>query len=140
MCDKLVKDILEDLYRFYDIDDALKIYCMAILRVTFKEICDNGLKEAYEGFLSEIYLGVALSKNTVSRFENMLGKMTSKIIGFMCGRVGKFSLDDHMLIDSTLKSDESSTNSLSDFSRKSNHYQLMTKVIKKENLGSKQLW
>ena len=77
------------------------------------------LKEAYEtSFLSELYPGIALSKNTVSTFLNDMGKSVSKIVRFMQNRAAAVSMDHHLLIDGTLKSDESRVNSLSDFSRK----------------------
>ena len=118
-CDKLFSDILEDLKKFYESSDALKIYCIAILRVCNPEINDYELKEAYENsFLSELYPGVALSRNTVSKFQKDLGKACSKIIKFMRDRTVKVKMDDHLLIDGTLKSNESKVNSLSDFSRK----------------------
>ena len=65
-----------------------------------------------------MYPGVALSKNTVSTFLNDLGKALSKIVHFMRNRTSAVSMDHHLLVDGTLKSDESKVNSLSDFSRK----------------------
>lgn len=119
LCDRLFKDILDELLEVYSKDDAMKIYCIAILRVCFKDIKDNELKEAYENsFLSEIYPGVALSRNTVTKSLNDLGKTVSRIVKFMRNRTAKVSLDHHLLVDGTLKSDESKVNSLSDFSRK----------------------
>ena len=119
LCDRLFSDILSDLKRFYESSDALKIYCIAILRVCNPEINDCELKEAYENsFLSELYPGVALSRNTVSKFQEDLGKTCSRIIKFMRDRASKVKMDDHLLIDGTLKSNESKVNTLSDFSRK----------------------
>ena len=97
----------------------MKIYCISLLRVCDKGIRDFELKEAYEtSFLSELYPGVSLSKNTVSTFLNDLGKTMSRIVTFMRNRTASVSLDHHLLVDGTLKSDESKVNSLSDFSRK----------------------
>lgn len=80
---------------------------------------DYELKEAYDtSFLSEIYPGIALSKNTVSKFLNDLGKTCSRIVSFMRNRTAAVAMDHHLLVDGTLKSDESKVNSLSDFSRK----------------------
>lgn len=62
----------------------MKIYCIAILRVCDPGIKDYELKEAYDtSVLSELYPGVALSKNTISTFLNNLGKVLSKIAQFM---------------------------------------------------------
>lgn len=119
LCDRLFSGIRQELFQVYSMTDAMKIYCIAILRVCDPGVRNYELKEAYEtSFLSELYPGIALSKNTVSTFLNDLGKALSKIVRFMQNRAGAVSLDHHLLVDGTLKSDESSVNSLSDFSRK----------------------
>lgn len=117
--DSVFKDILDELKKVYATSDALKIYCIALLRVCNHGVKDNELKEAYDNsFLSELYPGVALSKNTVSTFHSNLGKNCSRIIHFMRNRTAAVGIDHHLLIDGTLKSNESKVNSLSDFSRK----------------------
>lgn len=119
LCNSLCTSILDDLLLFYNNDDALKIYCAAILRVCNSGIKDYELKDAYmESFLSEIYPGVALSRNTISTFWNNLGKAYSRICKFMEVRVLRVEQNHHILIDGTLKSNESIINSLSNFSRK----------------------
>lgn len=119
LSDRLFQDIRQELLSVYSPADTEKIYCMAILRVCNPGIKDYELKEAYDtSFLSESYPGVALSKNTVSTFLNDLGKAMSRIVLFMRNRTSKVAVDHHLLIDGTLKSDESRVNSLSDFSRK----------------------
>jgi hypothetical protein len=118
-CDARFADIQEELLRVYNRHDMLQIYSIAILRVCAPGIKDYELKEAYEtSFLSEIYPGVALSKNTVSAFMNNLGKTCSRITAFMQNRAAAVKMEHHLLIDGTLKSNESRVNSLSDFSRK----------------------
>ncbi len=75
LCDRLFKEIQEELFAVYSRPDAMKIYCISVLRVCNPGIKDNELKEAYEtSFLSELYPDIALSKNTVSTFLNDLGK------------------------------------------------------------------
>ena len=119
LSDRLFADIQKELSVVYSKSDAMKIYCISILRVCNHGIRDYELKEAYENsFLSELYPGVPLSKNTVSAFLNDLGKSVSKIVQFMRNRTAAVSMDHHLLVDGTLKSDESRVNSLSDFSRK----------------------
>lgn len=119
LCDQVFKSILTELTEIYSHEDAMKIYCISILRVCDPGIKDNELKEAYEtSFLSELYPGVSLSKNTVSVFLNDLGKAYSKIVRFMRNRTASVSMDHHLLVDGTLKSNESKVNSLSDFSYK----------------------
>ena len=119
LCNSLSTSILDDLLLFYNKDDALKIYCSAILRVCNRGIKDYELKDAYmESFLSEIYPNIALSRNTISTFWNNLGKAYSKICKFMEVRVLRVEQNHHIIIDGTLKSNESIINSLSNFSRK----------------------
>ena len=118
-CDTKFKDIQDELLAVYNHHDMLTIYCIAILRVCSPGIKDYRLKEAYDtSFLSELYPGVALSKNTVSPFLKTLGFTCSMITKFMQNRTAAVDMDHHLLIDGTLKSDESIVNSLSDFSRK----------------------
>ena len=83
------------------------------------KIKDYELQGAYKrSFLSELYPDVALSKNTVSSFLNSLGQAYSKIVEYMNIRAENVVFSDHVLVDSTLKSNESKVNSFSDFSRK----------------------
>ena len=119
LCDRLFADIQQELSAVYSHADTIKLYCISILRVCEPGIKNYELKEAYDtSFLSELYPGVALSKNTVSTFFNDLGKAVSRMVKFMQNRAAAVSIDHHLLIDGTLKSDESKINSLSDFSRK----------------------
>lgn len=119
LCCMVFDSILGELERVFSHSDSLKIYCMAILRVCNPGIKDCELKEAYENsFLSERYPGVALSKNTVSKFLNDLGKAYSHIVKFMRNRAAAVKADHHLLIDGTLKTDNSVVDSLSSFSRK----------------------
>ena len=119
LCDRLFKGIQEELFAVYSRPDAMKIYCISVLRVCNPGIKDNELKEAYEtSFLSELYPDIALSKNTVSTFLNDLGKTCSRIVQFMRNRTAAVAMDHHLLVDGTLKSDESKVNFLSEFSRK----------------------
>ncbi len=116
---KLFSDMIDELSVFYSKEDALKIWSISLLRVCFSGIKDYELKGAYEeSFLSELYPGIALSRNTVSALLNDLGRSCSRIILFMRARSARVAMDHHVLIDGTLKSDESKVNSLSDFSRK----------------------
>jgi len=118
-CDSKFAYIQEELLRVYSRHDMLQIYNIAILRVCVPGIKDYELKEAYDtSFLSEIYPGVALSKNTVCELMNNLGKTCSRITMFMQNRTAAVNIEHHLLIDGTLKSNESKVNTLSDFSRK----------------------
>lgn len=119
LCCMVFDSILKELEAVYSHSDALKIYCISILRVCNPGIKDYELKEAYENsFLSEKYPDVALSKNTVCKFLNDLGKAYSRIVKFMQNRASAVKSDHHLLIDGTLKTDTSVVDSLSNFSRK----------------------
>lgn len=103
----------------YDHSDSPQIYCVVILRVCRPGIPDSRLKEAYEeSFLSETYPSVALSKNTICSFREKLGKNLSRIHSFMRKKAVEVGQGHHLIVDDTLKSDESGVNTLSDFSRK----------------------
>lgn len=119
LCNNVASQLLDELCIVYNKNDALKIYVSAILRVSFPNIKDCELKEKYEeSFLSEIFEGVALSKNTISDFWKNLGKAYSKINEFMELRVKAVEQGHHVIIDGTLKSNESEINSFSNYSRK----------------------
>lgn len=119
LCDRIARGLLDELMQFYNRHDALVIYCIAILRVCYPGIKDYELKDYYEkSFLSEIYPGVALSRNTVSAFIADVGKACSRIRSFMQARTAAVRADHHLIVDGTLKSNESKVNSLSQFSRK----------------------
>ena len=119
LCNNLFGNILSELKAIYHEKDAMTIYCVAILRVCNPGIKDYELKEAYDtSFLSEYYPSIALSKNSVSKFLNNLGKVCSRITKFMKNRAEAVKMDHHLLIDGTLKSNESKVNTFSDYSRK----------------------
>ena len=119
LADNLAHQLLNELQTVYSQNDALKIYCISILRVCRPGIKDYELKDAYdESFLSELYPGVGLSKNTVSDFLSSLGKSYSRIVKYMAIRSAAVEAGHHILVDGTLKSNDSKINTLSDFSRK----------------------
>jgi hypothetical protein len=119
LCNKLFGDILSELKSVYSESDANKLYCIAVLRVCNPGIKNCELKEAYEtSFLSELFPDLALSRNTVCKFLNDVGKACSRIVKFMQARTASVKMDHHLLVDGTLKTDTSRINSLSDFSHK----------------------
>ena len=106
-CDGLFQDVTKDLDAHYDHAVSLQIYCAAILRVCCPGIKGRELKGRYDSsFLSEAYPGVALSRNTVSSLFSPLGKNVSRIVAFMRKRAEACVVDDHLLVDGTLKNDE----------------------------------
>ena len=119
LADRCFADVFGELRQVYNGSDARRIWCIALLRVCYPGLPDCELKERYEtSFLSEKHPGVALSRNAVCKFLNDLGKACSRIIAFMRNRAAEVGADAHLLLDGTLKSDESRVNTLSDFSRK----------------------
>ena len=116
---RMFEPILEEIREVFHEDDAFRITTMAILRTCFPGIKDYELKEAYDtSFLSLLYPKVGLSKNSVSTFIGNLGRNCSRILQFMSNRVKRVKAGEHLVIDGTLKSDESTVNTLSNFSRK----------------------
>ncbi len=119
LCYRQSAELMEELLQVYNRQDADKILCMAILRVCYPHIKDCELKESYdESFLTELMPETAMSKNTISTFQKDLGKTCNRILKFMKNRAAKVGIDDHLLIDGTLKSNDSRQNTLSEFSRK----------------------
>ena len=115
LADRCFADVFGELSRVYNGADARRIWCIALLRVCYPGIPDCELKERYEtSFLSEKYPGVALSRNAVCKFQNDLGKACSRIIEFMRSRAAAVGADAHLLLDDTLKSDESRVNTHQD--------------------------
>lgn len=117
LCEDLFSDMIPELEEVYSRGDAMKLYAMAVLRVCSPDVKDCELQERYrDSFLSALHPDIPLSRNTVSKFLSDIGKQLPKIYEFMQNRAKKVGIDHHLLIDGTLKSDDSSVNSLSDFS------------------------
>lgn len=112
-------DIWEDLLKVYNKADAEKIYSLAVLRTVEMDLKDYEAKDAYENsFLSVINPGVALSKDTISDFLFDLGRTCSRISEFVSKRAERVPFNHTIAVDGMLKSYESDSSSLSDFSRK----------------------
>ena len=118
LCHKVGQSIYDDLLRFYQIEDARKIYCIAILRAIEPEITNDEIEVEYKtSFLSEIFPKVSLSANTISSFLDETGKHLCIINDFMNDRIRQYS-GNPTVIDGMLKSNISFTNTMSEFSRK----------------------
>lgn len=119
LCVTVSDDLLDDLKLVYSADQAEQLYCMAILRTCYPGIRDSKLRCRYlECFISEIFPGVALSKNTVSDFLEKVGKANLRMKKFMNRRMDRVEPSHHMIVDATLKRNNSIINDLSEFSRK----------------------
>ena len=118
LINQLNSDLLNDLQEVFAYEDALKIYCMAILKVVYPDLNDSEISNEYsENFLSELYKNVALSKNTVSTFQEALGKNYSRVVEFMRKRILKVA-NHTIIVDGVLKTNNSKINNFSEFSRK----------------------
>lgn len=118
VCEKVGRSIYEDLLKFYPVEDARKIYCIALLRVICPDIVNEDIQYEYKtSYLSEKYPKVALSPNTISRFLEELGMHTNTIDAFMNDRIKQYS-GDSTVVDGMLKNNSSQTNDYSEFSRK----------------------
>lgn len=116
--DKVGSQLLIDLSEIYDYRDAVKIYSLALLRAIDPGIKNRDLETEYLcSFMSEKYPNVGLSENTVSSFLEETGKHMTQITAFMQKRLDKLS-KDNVVIDGMLKSNNSESNTFSEFSRK----------------------
>lgn len=118
LCDKMGRSVYDDLLRFYELDDARKIYCMALLRVINPDIVNEEIQYEYKtSYISEIYPNVALSPNTISSFLEQTGMHLTIIDSFMNDRIRQYS-GHSTVIDGMLKTNSIDTNIYSEFSRK----------------------
>ena len=118
LCNKACGDLLQELARSFSIQDAKRIFVIAMLRTMDQDIKNRDLQFAYEtSYISEIYPGVHLSENTVSDFLEKTGMAYRHIHQFMQSRMDAFG-GGHLVIDGMLKDNNSSTNTFSEWSRK----------------------
>jgi len=118
LCTQCAGDMLQELARVWDIADAKKLYCIAVLRAAYGDIRNRDLKLQYEtSFLSEMIPGVGLSENTVCSFLDVIGKGMGAITEFMNNRLKAHSTAT-IIVDGMLKDYNSTVSSMSEFSRK----------------------
>lgn len=118
LIDSVSRSLLDELYSVFSALDAMKIYVIALLRVCYPGVLYCRIDNYYEtSWTSTILPGIPLGKNTISAFLQNLGKSYSLIVSFMRKRVDAIVEGHHIAIDGTLKEDNSSVNSLSQYSR-----------------------
>lgn len=118
LCDRCAGGMLQDLADVWDIADAKKLYCIAVLRAAYGDIRNRDLKLQYEtSFLSDMIPGVGLSENTVSAFLDGIGRGLASITEFMNNRLKAHSTAT-VIVDGMLKDYNSKMSSMSEFSRK----------------------
>lgn len=118
LCNKLGKDLFDELRKVWDLDDAKRLYTIALLRAAYGDVKNRDLQMHYEtSFASEMYPGVHLSEKAVSAFLLDTGQAYSLICEFMRNRVEQFA-GKNIVIDGMLKDYNSQTGTMSEFSRK----------------------
>lgn len=118
LCNKLGKDLFDELRKVWDLDDAKRLYTIALLRAAYGDVKNRDLQMHYEtSFASEMYPGVHLSEKAVSAFLLDTGQAYSLICEFMRNRVKQFA-GKNIVIDGMLKDYNSQTGTMSEFSRK----------------------
>lgn len=118
LCHKLGGDLLHDLAKVWDLNEAKRLYTIALLRAAYGDIKNRDLMMQYQtSFASEIIPGVHLSEDSVSTFLQEVGQGYSRICAFMRNRIAAFAGRD-IVVDGTLKDYNSQDGYLSEFSRK----------------------
>ncbi len=116
--DKCTGDLLQELANVWDIADAKRLLVIALIRSSYGDMRNRDLEMRYAtSFLSEMYPGVALPENAVTKFLSEIGAAYSLIVEFMRNRITAFA-GGKMVIDGMLKDYNLETNSMSEFSRK----------------------
>ena len=116
---KFSKDILNNLLIHFNDIDAFKIYTIALLRAIYSNCNNNNLSFYYDtSFVSEYYPNVHLSEKTVSNFLDMMGRNYNKINNYLRARISELDSDSELIIDGTLKTNNSDVNAFSEYSRK----------------------
>ena len=115
---KVSGDMLEELYQCFDPKTAKQLYVIALMRSADPEIRDRDIKFAYDtSYVSEMYPGVSLSENTISKLLLETGMAYRYIQQFIENRVRRFS-GSTLVVDGTLKGCNGTGNSFSEYSRK----------------------
>lgn len=117
LCDKLGKDLMDDLLKVWTPKEATCLYTIALLRAAYGEVKNRDLELQYQtSYASELYKNVALSELTVSKFMDSIGKSYTLIRKFMQNRI-ESAKGKKLVIDGMLK-DYNSKSIFSEFSRK----------------------
>lgn len=120
LCNKAAGNLLQELANVFDVKTAKTLYTIALLRSSYIDIRNRDIQTAYEtSFASEMYPGLSMSENSISKFLEKVGMGYRYIHTFMKKRVEQFTAKDKkFVIDGVLKDNNSQTNSYSEFSRK----------------------
>lgn len=118
LCNKFGEDLFRELVNVWGLDDAKRLYVIAMLRASYGDIKNRDLMMHYHtSFASEMFPGVHLSEDAVSAFLQEIGQSYSLICKFMRNRIESFA-GRYLVIDGTLKDYNSDDGYFSEFSRK----------------------
>ena len=120
----LVKHVLEDIYqdllKVFPVGIVFAVMALAILKVSKPKISAKRMSSYYKRtFVSKYFPGASLSKNSISRLYKDVGSDGNKRKQFFELRIPRIEEDHHLVIDSTLKENNSYVNDLSKYSYKS---------------------
>lgn len=114
---EITKDLLNELKLIFNNEESEKILVIATMRVLYDQVLDHASDYYFESYLHVYFKNLNLSEKPLSEFIRQLGLHYGKIMEFTQKRANK--TNNHILIDGTLKNNESKTNTYSAFSRKS---------------------
>lgn len=118
LCNNHGRDLLDELAKVWDLNDAKRLYVIALLRAAYGDIKNRDLMLQYAtSFASEIIPGVHLSEDAVSAFLQEIGQAYSLICQFMRNRIESFA-GKNIVVDGMLKNYNSQEGYMSEFSRK----------------------
>ncbi len=104
LCDRLMRDVQKELCSAFGLSDAMKLFCIAILRVCYPGIRDEELKDAYQSsFLSELCPGVSLSPKIVAKLWESLGAAFMARMRFWRNRTDRLDRSHPLLVGLLVK-------------------------------------
>lgn len=110
-------DILEDLLAVYDINDAVSILVMAILRIMVPGISGAEYAEYYRStFLRVFYPGARLSESRIGSLESWLGASYGARLKLASKRLSRVSEGHRIAAGRILVSDRSAVSGISEYS------------------------
>ena len=113
---KLAQDVYYDLLKVFNASHATSIFVIAALKVIYEDPSSVTMSTLYnETFLSKFYPGAPLSKNFISDLYEKIGMDDEKREQFYDIRIKKVEKEHHVVVDGTLKENNSKVNDLSSF-------------------------
>lgn len=112
-------DLYQDLLKAFPAAMAQQIMVIASIKAMVPAVRYTRLTTEYESnWVSVYYPATALSKNAVGRLLKLIGMNSKNRRGFFDLRLARVQEAHHLIIDGMLKTDSSSVNDFSAFSRK----------------------